>query len=282
MKRLLYLGSVLLLAALLVGACSDDDCPTCPDSSQIGVVYGVVSVRTTYQDTLTAFAYIFPTNKPDITIDSVLVDGNRGEIMYESEGPIPIIIFQYRSMVMENSYVSGDNVVLEFFAPQGTSRCTTQVLNDSLDMPLVIGWDLDYPYDNFVNSDLSFPVHWRAVPNADWFQINVGREYYVGGVEHDTSYTLIVTDTTFTVVPDGADSGSYYFNITAGTGPSRHAASGNLRGGVLKGLMNGLSRGESFTIYTGDYPIPILRSNEQPMEDINNDPWALLRMIHGL
>ena len=246
-RALLVLGMILITGSLaFIGCSDDDDCPTCAASAQKAVMFGGGQID---DGELEFYCYLIGIDGLIPDIDSAKVDGHLmemesgygeggGMVWAEYDGPA-------------GGLSSGDDVTAVIYTPTGTSSVTFTLLEDDVDDPQAIGWEMDYPYDT-VALDQAIVITWNSIPNADWYFFDydyqmdsAGTHVYRGNDE------IYMTDTTFTIpASETGYNGYYYIDIIAVAGPTPDAASGNITGDVVKGMVLSTCYND-FQIYLG-------------------------------
>ncbi|MBU0985521.1 MAG: hypothetical protein KKA42_16730 [candidate division Zixibacteria bacterium] len=254
MKRLLYLGSVLLLATLLITACSDDeDCPTCPDGSQTGIITGYLSFE---DGGIHGYAMIVGMDGRLPAVDSVVVDGEKADLQasYSSGMPIFNVDIGEGGMIMGSAAkpATVDSIPFRVYTPGGVSTAYCAVMEYPEDRPVVIVPDTASPYDTVAIND-PINVIWHYSDAPEWFLVTYSYSYDSAGTTVYGPYTShwTLSDTTFSI--SGANTGfngRYYMNVVGATGPNPDDAVGSFTGGTIRGVVaSGVN--ESFTVYVG-------------------------------
>lgn len=248
MRKKGLIALLLIMAApLIFWGCSDDeDCPTCSDVTQLGVIYGDMAID---GDELELYGYILALDAFPIAVDSITVDGNLGEVdEYIGDGGSSVSM-DYDGPA--GSLDSGDDVELALYMPGGICRATVTLLDEDDDRPGILGWADDNPYDT-VATGSEIVIAWNKVDHADWYLVSDFYRYDSSGTEATHREEYYITDTTLTVPASRTGYNGYHgFSVVAVTGPHPDSHVGSMTCGIIKGVVHSMAY-EYFQIIIGN------------------------------
>lgn len=244
MKKLLLTGLILsvLIFGLLIGCSDDDECSTCPENTQEGVAVFYAGV---HNGDLDCYGVVYGIDARFIDLDSALIGTHLLEQdQYFGEGMATYCGLSEESNI---SASSGQTYTIKLYTPGGTSQGSVMLLEDDVDMPEVVDWRLNYPYDT-VEISTDVDITWGTVAKADFYTVDWSFEYYDGNY-HRIDSTFITNDTTFTIPGNLLDRNGYiYLDIYSIKGPEFDAV-GNFTGKIKGRIIS--AAGEYFQIVVG-------------------------------
>lgn len=276
-KALIILGALLIVWSLtIIGCGDDDDCPACPDTKQKAVMFGQAQI---YEGMLEFYGYVFGIDGLIPDVDSVKVDGHKADLEEGFGEGMGMAWIEYAGPA--GTLDSGDDIVINIYTPTGSSSCTITLLEDGVDDPVAIGWEMSWPYDTVALGE-AIEITWNRIPNADWYLFDYDYSYYNGSINvYQSNEPVYLTDTTFTI-PGSATgfNGYYYIDIIAATGTGPDATAGNITGVVVKGVINS-SAYSYFTVYVGDGDAwPVAQAPAQTLTDDKLRVLELMKKLH--
>ncbi len=228
-----------LMAILLIafGGCGkDEECPTCPKFLQKATMWGVTAAalgQIFFYGEITGIDATLP------SIDSVKFAGNNVEIEVEYIDGFGVLgsnfILSYIGSA--GGISSGDTARTEIFTPDGKCTCGIDVLEYPYDLPEVTTPEIFPPYDT-VALNTSIVINWNPVENADWYLLYT--DYIFGSGGEDTiSQGYILKDEGFTIPTSMTNmNGRHEIVLYAVSGPEPDAATGNIQGKIVEGVIN--------------------------------------------
>ena len=268
MRKLLILGLLVGVAGLIAG-CDDDECVSCPDTSQQAMVVGMA---TTNSGDVSFSSFLFATDGgAPIKLDSVTVAGERGAVNYFSE-----LRYYGASYGGSLGLASGDTLVVKFFSSSGNSIGRIKLLDVNSDRPVNFNHPQSNPYDAVALGD-QITVTWDEVSTADWYEIFTAYAFDSSGTGVQRQDFSVVTEPLFTIPGTKTQyEGQYYISVMAGSGPNPEGTSVNVSGGVIEGMITSrVSNSLYITVGTGIILAPPLIY--QPDED-----EVLIRMMEKM
>ncbi len=267
MKRLILIALAAILVAVIVAGCGEDDeCPTCPTSSQLGTMLGQVVID---EGQIEMYGQVVGLDNKMLPLDSVTFDGYQVEVDAIGEGWLAYWIGTSQPDEL-TGYQSGDTADIRIYTPYGACTCAPVLLDEDQDIPAVEQWGLNYPNYDTVDVQTEITVTWHPVENADWYLFLTGYEYdSLGLTEAESEYFMGTTDTTITRPGSAIPyDGRLYVAVAAVTGPTLDATTGNIQCSIIGGSIHSLTH-ESFTIYVGTGESnPGSRAGRDPSEEL--------------
>lgn len=240
-KKWLVMICCGLLAMMLVVGCSDDDeCTTCPEvSTPKGYVYGTLVLDPeAYLDDMQIHGYgAIPPNIDSVMVGDSLVDPDDWDYDYywKYEDNYWEIYFDEDGDADSYMWENGDIATVKVWGEGGASTCMLKLLDDDTSWTEVV----EPAYDDTIDIDEDFTVHWTPAKDADYYSVWLEfRTSYNGNSVwyYRYSYSL---DTTFSVdASNFPDSLLYmYVDVTPFNGPDPRTGKTNWTGGFLSGRL---------------------------------------------
>ena len=250
MAKRLFATVLLLIALVGVFGCGDDECPTCPQSTQKASVWGRAYIN--YGE-LYSFGIISGIDGRIPEVDSVMFNGQSG-MMWAGVADLGRGVFTtYSEDPTQHS--SGDSLNITFYLPTGTGTCYVKLLDLQTDVPVVMSHLTHSPYDT-IPLDQPTTIIWQKVANADWYALEWIYEYDSLGSYASSRFQSFQTDTSFTIPADGLSyNGELEVTVYAMTGPRTDVSEGNVSGSVIKGIISS-SASDWLRIFVGTGVIP--------------------------
>jgi hypothetical protein len=242
---------LLFMSIVFLGCGGDDDCPACPQDVKNAIMFAQVYLTS---GNLMLYGQISCEDATMPDVDSVKLEGN--DVLLTETFGTGFVGVSFSGAYPSGDLASGDTVRIDVFTPHGNSVCELPLLAYSQDVPIIIDWTMDYPYDT-VARNTAIEINWYDVQDAEWYAVST--TYYFGlGPESSKYSRFYTTDTTFTI-PAGETSmnGGYNIYIYAVTGSTPDVKGGNVIGNYVKGVINS-SISASFSIIVGDGLGPLL------------------------
>jgi len=224
---------------MLIAACSDDECATCPQSNQTGIISGYLWVE---DELLHMSADIVGMDGRLPDVDSVTVSGQRAYLEVRNSSGVPTIEITFN----EDDMILGaaakptvlDSIPIRVYTPGGVSTAYGKALEYPDDHLQVIAPDTTVSTTVAINDPIE--LVWHQSDAFDSYAIVYFYAYDSAGTPGfiGNEYYWMVGDTTFTISGDNTGfDGFYSFEIIGATGPNPGDDVGSFTGGTIRGVI---------------------------------------------
>jgi len=276
---LIFLAMVVLAALFIVGCGDDDDAttPTVPATFTNGETY----LNDNYGLYFYVYTYVYGGGYPEI--DSIKVD-TISTVVYSSyywNYADPYWYSDFYEYEDPSAYESGDNITVSMYGSGLSSSCNISLLHYSDDETEIISPE----YGAYVDRDASVDVVWHQVDNAEYYAIYTEIRYDSSGTwtyDYDYTYTL---DTTYTMPARFTDStvDYFYFYVMPTCGPDPSSYTGNWTGDLTTGVLYSHADYDYTRIYVSTPPPPKVNPISKE-DDItpNKTPREIIEGLYGM
>ena len=242
-RRLLCMFSVLLIA-LFVASCSDDDCPECPAPAAGPSLYALGSLAMEGPG-LDAYIEVFDITSAGTEVDSVLVDGAFGHFCVRELHDVTAqdgrqVIAQVGNAICPSGalmeYTPGDTTELAMYC-EGLAQTVRLPLLDKDDaQPTGLAVHVDQEAE-------ALNLTWDAVSAAEWYAVKMKGSAV--GPHHLWVYACVDTNAATLALPFGINYTTdvdIYIAAATGPKPTEDGPAQNITGDHMVGAIYSLSR----------------------------------------
>ncbi len=239
-KSWLVLLSMMIVAALFIVGCGDDDecpTPTTPTTPPVPATFTNGEMYIYDGTGLYFYNYVYVHGGASVNIDSIIVDTVSTVVnpSYYWNYADPYWYSDYYENEDPSAYASGDDVTVSMYGSGLSSSCNVSLLHYEDDATTVISPE----YNANVDTGSTVEVVWDKVDNAEYYAIYTELTWDSAGTTI-TSYDYTSTeDTTYTVPVHFTDTTVDYFYcyVMPTCGPDPNSYTGNWAGNLTTGVL---------------------------------------------